>query len=314
AAAPAWCRPRTNATASREISTGSSPNDSKPRPPSGVRMTLIVGASRMSTPLLLASVPSAAASVWTRAGSQVAPRADGQGRLADGLRSSMVMPRTPAGPSDTTMARSPMAGSGQVRQLSAPVSRRTLSSRLSAASRSKSRTSWALWAGARPLVRPGASRGVFIWCCGSRGRGEMQQGVLQVGGVGDRVVVLVGLGRPARVVLGGVLVPGRSVQQRDDRRLGGHDRLQRVQRLLLGGGVVAARELRQGRLSLRAVEPAVVAAGRLAGWRGQRAVQPVVEVVVRVGALRAPVDHGLEVPDREVGGPLGGLDSVEGGL
>ena len=101
-------------------------------------MTLIVGASRTSTPLLLASVPSAAASAWTRAGSQVAPSADGQGRLAAGLRSSMVMPRTPAGPSDTTMARNPMAGSGQVRQLSAPVSRRTLSSRESAASRPRS--------------------------------------------------------------------------------------------------------------------------------------------------------------------------------
>src|SRR5690348_11212884 len=103
-------------------------------------MTLITGPSRMSTPLLLASVPSAAASAWTSRGSQVAPSADGQGRLAAGLRSSMVTPRTPAGPSDTTMARSPMAGSGQVLQLSAPVSRRTLSSRLSAASRSASGT------------------------------------------------------------------------------------------------------------------------------------------------------------------------------
>src|SRR6202043_1707803 len=32
---------------------------------------------------------------------------------------------------------------------------------------------------------------------------------------------------------------------------------------------------------------------------------------VRTGALLAPVDHGLEVPDRVVVVPLGGLPSVE---
>src|ERR1700756_1970555 len=100
------------------MSTGSSPNDSKPRPPSGVRMTLMVGASSTSTPLLLASLPSANASSLTSSGSQVAPSADGQGRLADGLRSSMVWPRTPAGPSDMTIGRSPIGGSGHGGQAS----------------------------------------------------------------------------------------------------------------------------------------------------------------------------------------------------
>src|SRR5580658_1156576 len=280
------------------MSTGSSPNDSKPRPPSGVRMTLIVGASSTSTPLLLASVPRARASVLTSSGFQVAPSADGHGRLADGLRSSMVIPRTPAGPSLMTIEPSPMTGSGQVRQLSAPVSRRTLSSRPSAASRSRSspvQAPWltAGWAGARPLTRPGASKASLI--NGSGRRGEMQERVLDVGRVRHRVDVLVGGGRPAGVVLGGVLVPGRSVQQRDHRCLSGDDAFQRVQRLLLGRGVVGAGVLRQGRLDLRVVEPAVVAAGRLAGGCGQVVVHPVVEVVIRGRPLVAPVDDGVEV-------------------
>jgi hypothetical protein len=59
--------------------------------------------------------------------SQVAARADGQGRLEDGRRSSRSTPRTPAGPSDVIIGRSPSASAPCVRQLSAPVSRSTFS-------------------------------------------------------------------------------------------------------------------------------------------------------------------------------------------
>src|ERR1022692_1056724 len=117
------------------VSTGSSAKHSNPRPPSGVRIKLIVGPSSTSTPLLLASAPSAAASSCTSPVSQVAPRADGQGRLEDGLRSSLTTPRTPAGPSDVVIGRRPRALAPWVRQLSAPVSRSTLSATESAATR-----------------------------------------------------------------------------------------------------------------------------------------------------------------------------------
>ena len=98
----------------------------------------MVGASTMSMPLPRASAPRAAASSRTSSLSQVAPRADGQGTLADGFRSSLVMPRIPAGPSDMTIGRSPSPGAPKVRQLSAPVSRRTFSSTGSAATRLRS--------------------------------------------------------------------------------------------------------------------------------------------------------------------------------
>ena len=66
-----------------------------------------------------------------RATSQVAPSAVGEGTLADGVRSSHSRPRTPAGPSEVTIARRPMAGSSCSAQKSAPVSRRTFCSRRS---------------------------------------------------------------------------------------------------------------------------------------------------------------------------------------
>jgi len=87
----------------------------------------------MSTPLLRASEPSAAASSRTSPGSQVAPSADGHGRQLEGLLSSRVVPRTPDGPSEVTIGRSPSAAQPEIRQLSVPVSSRTLSSRESAA-------------------------------------------------------------------------------------------------------------------------------------------------------------------------------------
>ena len=134
AATPADWTPVTYATAIRAVSSGSSEKHSKPRPASGVRIRLMVGASRMSTPLPRASAPRAAASSRTSSGSQVAPSADGQGRQLEGLLSSRVVPRTPDGPSEVTIGRSPRASQPGIRQLSAPVSSRTLSSRGSAAS------------------------------------------------------------------------------------------------------------------------------------------------------------------------------------
>ena len=77
-----------------------------------------------------------------RASSQVAASAVGEGTLADGSRSSQSSPRTPAGPSDITIRRSPTAGSACSAQKSAPVSSRTFCSSVSAASRSCSRLSW----------------------------------------------------------------------------------------------------------------------------------------------------------------------------
>src|SRR4029450_8874370 len=74
----------------------------------------------------------------TRASSQLAASAVGDGMLADGSRSSHSSPRTPAGPSDSTMRRSPMAGSACSDQKSAPVSNLAFCSSDSDPSRSRS--------------------------------------------------------------------------------------------------------------------------------------------------------------------------------
>ena len=92
----------------------------------------------------------------------------------------------------------------------------------------------------------------------------MQDHVLDRRRVGSRVGVRVGLAGPSGVIPGAELGPGRPVQQRDHRRLGGHDALQRVQRRLLGGLIGAAHILREGGLGLRVVEPAEVVRGGLA--------------------------------------------------
>jgi len=47
-------------------------------------------------------------------GSQEDASAVADGRLSDGSRSSQVSPRTPDGPSDTRMRRSPIFSIGQV--------------------------------------------------------------------------------------------------------------------------------------------------------------------------------------------------------
>src|SRR6202522_4679423 len=66
-------------------------------------------------------------------GSQDEASAVADGRLSDGSRSSQVSPRTPDGPSETRMRRSPIFSIGQVLQKSRPVSSWTFSSRVSAA-------------------------------------------------------------------------------------------------------------------------------------------------------------------------------------
>ena len=85
---------------SAAVSTGSSEKHSKPRPPSGVRIRLMVGAQQ--------DVDALAAGLGAEGRGQLADqarvpggaeRADGQGRLVDGLRSSLMTPRTrPARP------------------------------------------------------------------------------------------------------------------------------------------------------------------------------------------------------------------------
>src|SRR3954464_7371811 len=74
-------------------------------------------------------------------GSQEEASAVAEGRLSDGSRSSHTSPRTPEGPSETRMRRSPIFSIGQVVQKSRPVSSCTFSSRVSAASLSVSRAS-----------------------------------------------------------------------------------------------------------------------------------------------------------------------------
>ena len=132
---PSDCSPRTKAAPSRPLSRGSSERFSKWRPPYGVRCRLTVGASTTSTPLRRASAASSRPMSSSRSSSHVAARAVGDGTLADGSRSSHRSPRTPAGPSDVTRRRRPMAGSAGSAHPSAPVSSRTFCSSVSAASR-----------------------------------------------------------------------------------------------------------------------------------------------------------------------------------
>ena len=71
----------------------------------------------------------------TSAGSQLAASAVGDGTAAARSRSSQRSPRTPTGPSDTTIWRSPICGSAYVRQKVSPVSSLTFASRSSRSSR-----------------------------------------------------------------------------------------------------------------------------------------------------------------------------------
>src|SRR5207253_8001417 len=96
---------------------------------------LIVGPSTTSTPFARASRPRAVDSSSMSSGSHVAPNATGHGSEVDGLVASKRMPRTPAGPSDITIGRKPIAGSPWSTHELAPVSSRTFSSRLRRATR-----------------------------------------------------------------------------------------------------------------------------------------------------------------------------------
>lgn len=125
AATPPDWMPRISAVPVRPVSSGSSEKHSKCRPPSGERCRLRVGARSTSTPLRLASEASSAPRSVSSRSSQEAASAVGEGRTSEVSRSSQVSPRTPAGPSERVSARSPAAGSAYVRQVLAPVSRRT---------------------------------------------------------------------------------------------------------------------------------------------------------------------------------------------
>ena len=123
-------------TAIRAVSTGSSAKHSKPRPPSGVRIRLMRRREQHVHALALASAPSAAASSRTSSGSQVAPSADEQGRLDDGLRSSSVHAAHPGRavrcdhrpqPDRLGAARAPVVRAGEQARL---VSRVSAASRL----------------------------------------------------------------------------------------------------------------------------------------------------------------------------------------
>ena len=83
-----------------------------------------MGASSTSTPLRRHSNASSRATRSTRATSHEAASAVGAGTFADGERSSHVSPRTPAGPSDTTIRRNPISGASRNDQKSAPVNSR----------------------------------------------------------------------------------------------------------------------------------------------------------------------------------------------
>src|SRR6478735_58776 len=122
--------PRTYAAASSALSSGSSLKHSKWRPPSGERCRLIVGPRTTSTPLRRASDAAAAPYRYARSTSHDAARAEPDGRLSDGSRSSQRGPRTPAGPSDRVIARSPISGTGTVVQKSAPCTRAAFCSRV----------------------------------------------------------------------------------------------------------------------------------------------------------------------------------------
>ena len=158
------------------MSTGSSPNDSKPRPPSGVRMRLMVGASSTSTPLLRASAPSADASSPDQLG--IPGGAEGRRAGQAGRRVPLVhgLAADPGRAVGHDHRAEPERGQ-RARCASCP--------RRSAAAPSSSRSSAASssWSGprgrgpgpvrgpvveagrgcARPLTRPGAPWASFMW-------------------------------------------------------------------------------------------------------------------------------------------------------
>src|SRR4051794_5703073 len=104
---------------------------SKCRPPSGERCRLIVGPRTTSTPLRTASPASAAPIRERSSSSQVAAMAEPEGKAADGSSSVSVPPRTPTGPSETVIVRSPISGTACSVHGPEPDRSRTLVSRSS---------------------------------------------------------------------------------------------------------------------------------------------------------------------------------------
>src|SRR4051812_13926995 len=88
----------------------------------------MVGPRTASTPLRRASTSATLPYRRAIAGSHDDDSAVAEGRFSDGSRSSQRSPRTPDGPSDTTIDRSPISSSGHVDQKSRPVSSCTLRS------------------------------------------------------------------------------------------------------------------------------------------------------------------------------------------
>src|SRR5438045_3377190 len=208
---------------------------------------LIVGPSTTSTPFERASRPSAVVSSSMSSGSQVAPIATGHGREVDGLVASKRMPRTPAGPSDITIGRKPIAGSPCSTQAVAPVSSRTFSSRLRRATRTDSSpvTPAALLmnellgiAGGGSARREGGRTrcGQTIAALGSRL--ELHEDVNHLWVARRRVHVGVGLVRPARVFRTAEDVPVRAIEERSVGNVGRHDLLELLHNRVEGAGVV----------------------------------------------------------------------------
>src|SRR4051794_31697442 len=88
----------------------------------------MVGPRTMSTPLRRASSADTTPYRGATARAQDDESAGADGGLSDGSRSSQTGPRTPLGPSDRTIDRSPIPGSGWVDQKSCPVRSLTFSS------------------------------------------------------------------------------------------------------------------------------------------------------------------------------------------
>src|SRR6266851_9627246 len=274
----------------RAVSKGSSEKHSKPRPLSGVRTMLTVGARSTSTPRARVSRPRAWATSWTSLSSQVAASATGQGKEEDGRDASKRVPRTPAGPSDMTIGRKPRSFSAYSLQLSAPVRRRTFCSRLSRATRRDA-------AGTVPAALLISNR------LRSR-RLELHEDVRHLRVAWRRVHVRVRLVGPARVLRAAEHVPVGSVEQRSVGNFGGHDLLELLNDRVEARGVagVGALVLAQGSVSVGAGPPLVV------GYRVRvLAVEPVLELDVRDRAVVVLVDCGLPVGRLrcDVGVPVG---------
>src|SRR5438105_9661412 len=156
------------------------------------------------------------------------------------------MPRTPAGPSDTTIGRKPIAGSPCSTQAVAPVSSRTFSSRLRRATRTdSSRVTPAAALLMNELLgiagggsgRREAGRTRCDQTIAALGRGlELHEDVNHLWVARRRVHVGVGLVRPARVFRTAEDVPVRAIEERSVGNGGRHGLLELLHNRVCGGG------------------------------------------------------------------------------